>query len=56
MEIATLRRAMGVRRPPDRLTDFAGGAGAVRALGMKRLAERLERLAAPARVIGSKTK
>jgi 5'-3' exonuclease len=43
-EIATLRRAKGVRRPRDRATDYAGGAKAVRALGMNRLAERLERL------------
>jgi 5'-3' exonuclease len=44
-DIATLRRAAGVRRPRDRATDYAGGAKAVRALGMGRLAERLERLA-----------
>jgi 5'-3' exonuclease len=42
-EIATLRRAKNVRRPPDRPTDLAGGAKAVRSKGMKRLAERLER-------------
>jgi DNA polymerase-1 len=45
-DIATLRRAAGVRRPRDRATDYAGGAEAARALGMGRLAERLERLAA----------
>jgi 5'-3' exonuclease len=42
-EIATLRRATNVRRPPDRPTDLTGGARAVRSRGMKRLAERLER-------------
>ena len=31
-----------VELPPDRPTDFAGGAEAARALGMNRLAERLE--------------
>jgi DNA polymerase-1 len=40
-EIATLRR-VDVEPPPDRPTDFATGAAAARALGMKRLAERLE--------------
>jgi DNA polymerase-1 len=40
-EIATLRR-VDVEPPPDRPTDFAAGAAAARALGMKRLAERLE--------------
>jgi len=40
-EIATLQRAK-VKRPPDRATDFAGGAQAARGRGMKRLAERLE--------------
>jgi 5'-3' exonuclease len=44
-DIATLRRAKGVRRPPDRKTDLAGGAKAVRALGMNRLGERLEKSA-----------
>ena len=39
-EIATLRR-VPVERPPDRPLDRAGGAEAARALGMKRLAERL---------------
>jgi DNA polymerase-1 len=40
-DIATLRDA-GVERPPDRPTDWAGAAGAARARGMNRLAERLE--------------
>jgi 5'-3' exonuclease len=40
-DIATLRDA-GVKRPPDRATDWAGGAAAARARGMNRLAERLE--------------
>jgi len=42
--IATLQR-IDVARPPDRLTDFAGGAAAAGELGMRRLAERLEGLA-----------
>ena len=42
--IATLQR-IEVARPPDRATDFAGGARAARELGMRRLAERLEGLA-----------
>jgi 5'-3' exonuclease len=42
--IATLVR-VDVRPPPDRATDFASGATAARALGMNRLAARLERLA-----------
>jgi 5'-3' exonuclease len=41
-DIATLRR-LPVARPPDRPTDPVAGAKAARALGMKRLAERLER-------------
>ena len=45
-EIATLVR-VPVRRPPDRATDFAGGAVAARARGMQRLADRLEKLANP---------
>jgi DNA polymerase-1 len=45
-DIATLRRARGVRRPRDRATDYAGGAEAARTLGMRRLADRVERLAA----------
>jgi DNA polymerase-1 len=40
-DIATLRLA-DVERPPDAPTDRAGGAAAARALGMNRLAERLE--------------
>ena len=40
-EIATLQDA-DVERPPDRATDRAGGAEAARALGMNRLADRLE--------------
>jgi 5'-3' exonuclease len=40
-DIATLRDA-GVERPPDRPTDWAGAAAAARALGMNRLAERLD--------------
>jgi len=40
-DIATLRDAP-VERPPDRPTDRAGGAAAARALGMERLARRLE--------------
>jgi 5'-3' exonuclease len=43
-DIATLRR-IDMRRPPDRATDFAAGAGAARQLGMARLAERLKSLA-----------
>jgi DNA polymerase-1 len=43
-DIATLRRAKGVRRPRDRATDYVSGAKAVRALGMKRLGDRLEEL------------
>jgi DNA polymerase-1 len=44
-DIATLRDA-GVKRPPDRPTDWAGGAEAARERGMNRLAERLEKSAA----------
>ena len=44
-EIATLR-SVDVDSPPDRPTDIAGGAQAVRELGMNRLAERLETQAA----------
>jgi DNA polymerase-1 len=43
-EIATLQR-VDVTRPPDRDTDFAGGAAVVREMGMRRLADRLEKLA-----------
>jgi DNA polymerase-1 len=44
-EIATLR-IVAVDPPPDRPTDVAAGAKAVRKLGMNRLAERLEAQAA----------
>ncbi len=43
-EIATLQR-IDLERPPDRATDFSGGAALARELGMKRLAERLEGMA-----------
>ncbi len=46
-QIATLQR-IEVERPPDRATDFAGGALVAREMGMRRLAERLEGLAARA--------
>jgi 5'-3' exonuclease len=42
-DIATLRE-VDVQLPPDRPTDFAAGAQAARALGMKRLAERLAKM------------
>jgi DNA polymerase-1 len=42
--IATLQDA-GIERPPDRQTDWRGGAAAARERGMNRLAERLEKLA-----------
>jgi 5'-3' exonuclease len=42
--IATLQR-IDVERPEDRATDFAGGAVVAVELGMRRLAERLEKLA-----------
>lgn len=41
-DIATLREP-AVERPPDAGTDLRGGARAARALGMRRLAERLEK-------------
>ena len=44
-DIATLRDAE-VERPPDRPIDRAAGASAARALGMERLAKRLEEGAA----------
>jgi 5'-3' exonuclease len=44
-EIATLQD-VDVERPPDRPTDFLGGAAAARERGMNRLAERLEKVAA----------
>jgi 5'-3' exonuclease len=43
--IATLV-PIDVQRPPDRATDFAGGAATAGELGMRRLAERLNTLAA----------
>jgi 5'-3' exonuclease len=43
-EIATLV-PIDVRRPADRLTDFAAGAEVARELGMRRLAARLEQMA-----------
>jgi 5'-3' exonuclease len=42
--IATLQR-IDVQRPSDRPTDFAGGSAMARELGMRRLAQRLEKLA-----------
>jgi DNA polymerase-1 len=42
--IATLQ-TIDVRRPPDRPTDYAGGARAAGELGMARLSERLQQLA-----------
>jgi 5'-3' exonuclease len=42
--IATLVPIDGIVRPPDRATDFAGGAEAAKKLGMKQLAARLEKL------------
>jgi 5'-3' exonuclease len=45
--IATLQ-PIELERPPDRATDFVGGAAAARELGMSRLADRLETLAASA--------
>ena len=43
-DIATLRE-VDVELPPDRETDWLGGAAAARELGMNRLAERLEKAA-----------
>jgi DNA polymerase-1 len=45
-EMATLRD-LGVKRPRDRATDFAGGARAASSLGMNQLSRRLEQLAKP---------
>jgi 5'-3' exonuclease len=45
-EIATLQR-IELERPADRPTDLAGGAAAARALGMNRLATRLETISLP---------
>jgi 5'-3' exonuclease len=44
-EIATLVPIDHITRPPDRPTDFAGGARAAKELGMRQLAERLAKLA-----------
>ncbi len=44
-QIATLVPIEHIGRPPDRATDFAAGALAARELGMRRLAERLDKLA-----------
>jgi len=44
-DIATLR-TVPIERPPDRPTDYAGGAAAAAELGMGRLADRLEKAAA----------
>lgn len=41
-DVATLRE-VALERPPDAETDLPGGAAAARALGMRRLAERLEK-------------
>ena len=43
-EIATLQE-VPVELPPDRETDWLGGAAAARELGMNRLAERLQKAA-----------
>jgi 5'-3' exonuclease len=43
-QIATLQR-IDIATPPDTATDFAAGAAHARKLGMRRLAERLEKLA-----------
>ena len=43
-DIATLRE-LDLERPPDRPTDYLGGAASARKRGMYRLAERLEKLA-----------
>jgi DNA polymerase-1 len=43
-EIATLQQ-IELERPPDAVTDFAGGATCAREMGKRRLAERLEKLA-----------
>jgi 5'-3' exonuclease len=46
-EVATLQ-AIELERPPDRATDFHAGAAAAKELGMERLAQRLDGLAATA--------
>jgi DNA polymerase-1 len=43
-QVATLQR-IEVQLPPDRATDYAGGARAAGQMGMRRLAERLETMA-----------
>jgi 5'-3' exonuclease len=43
--IATLQRIEGVKAPPDGGTDYANGARVAEELGMRRLAERLGRMA-----------
>src|SRR4051812_28364403 len=43
-DIATLR-TVALERPPDRQTDYAGGAAAAAELGMGRLSDRLEKAA-----------
>lgn len=43
--IATLVPIEGIVRPPDRATDFAGGARVAGEMGMRRLADRLAKLA-----------
>jgi 5'-3' exonuclease len=43
-QIATLQQ-IELERPPDAVTDFAAGAACAREMGMRRLAERLEKLA-----------
>jgi DNA polymerase-1 len=44
-QMATLQDA-GVKRPPDRVTDYAAAAAAAREKGMNRLAERMDKAAA----------
>ncbi len=44
-QIAMLQRIEELQRPPDGETDYAGGAACARELGMRRLAERLDKLA-----------
>jgi DNA polymerase-1 len=43
-QIATLQQ-IELERPPDAVTDFAAGAACAREMGMRRLAERLDKLA-----------
>jgi hypothetical protein len=44
-QIATLQLIEDIQVPADQSTDFAGGAQHARELGMRRLSERLEKLA-----------